>query len=97
MFGLANTVARLNLVNLDYHQSVEELQSNLVFKFAYLKDLDDVDPFNVCGVDEGKEVEQVKLGEYVTEMITYKTPFVVNGQPVTVFLPLSIYLTGEPN
>ena len=54
MFGLADTGDRLNLLNLDYHQSVEELQSNLVFKFAYLKDLDDVDPFNVSGVDVGK-------------------------------------------
>ena len=46
MSGLANTVAWLNLGNLDYHQSVAEHHPNLVLKFAYMKDLYDADPLS---------------------------------------------------
>ena len=51
MFGLADIGAGLNLGNLDCHQSVADLNPNLVLNFAYLKDLDDVDTFNISGVD----------------------------------------------
>ena len=57
-------------------------------KFAYLKDLEDVDPFNISGVDWGKENEQGKGGVDVTTEITYKTTFLVNVQPVAVSLSL---------
>ena len=60
----------------------------MVLKFAYLKDLEDVDPFNISGVDGGKESEQGELGVYVTTVINCKTPFVANGKPVTVSLSL---------
>ena len=86
--GLANTGAGLNLVNLDYHQSVTERHPNLVLKFAYLKDLDGVDPFNISGVDRGEESKQVKGGLDVTTLILFKNPFVVNIKPVTVSLAL---------
>ena len=59
-----------------------------MLKFAYLKDLDDVDSFNISGVDGGKESKQEKEGIYVTAVITYKTPFVGNEKPVTVPLAL---------
>ena len=59
-----------------------------MLKFSYLKDLDDVDPFNISRVDGGKESEQGKGGVEVTTSITYKTPLVENGKPVTVFLAL---------
>ena len=51
---LSDTGARLNLGNLEYNQSVVECQPNLVSKHLYLKDLEDVDPFNISGVDGGK-------------------------------------------
>ena len=54
MSGLADTGSGLNLLNLEYHQSVAKRHPNLVLKFAYLKDMDDVDPFNISGVDGGK-------------------------------------------
>ena len=54
MFGLTNIGVGLDLVNLDYHQAVAERHPNLVLKFSYLKDLKDVDPFNIIGVDGGK-------------------------------------------
>ena len=47
-----------------------------------------MDPFNVIGVDREKEGEYGKGGVDVTAVITYKTPFVVNGKPVTVSLAL---------
>ena len=47
MYGLDNTGAGLNLINIEYHQSVAERHPNLVFKLDYLKNLDDVDPFNI--------------------------------------------------
>ena len=54
MFVLTDTGAGLNSVNLYYHQLVAEHHPNLVLKFAYLKDMDDVDPFNIGGVGRGK-------------------------------------------
>ena len=44
MSGLADTGSDLNLVNLEYQQAVADRHPNIVFKFDYLKDLDDVDP-----------------------------------------------------
>ena len=43
--GLSNTLAGSNLVNLEYHQSVTDKYPNLVLKFVYLKDMDDMDLF----------------------------------------------------
>ena len=54
MFVLDNIGDGLNDVSIYYHQSVVERHPNLVLKFAYLNDLDDVDPFNISGVDRGK-------------------------------------------
>ena len=54
MFGLSNTGSRINLVNTYYHQSVADHHPNLVLKFAYLNDLDDVDPFKISGLYGGK-------------------------------------------
>ena len=53
MFGLADKGDGLNLVNLDYHHSVSEGHPNLVMKFVYLRDLDDVGVFNIIGVHGG--------------------------------------------
>ena len=50
MSGLANIGTGLNLVNIEYHQAVVDRHPNLVLKFAYLKNLYDVDTFNISGV-----------------------------------------------
>ena len=62
MSVLADTGSRLNLGNIEYHRSVSYHQPNLVLKFEYLKNLDDVDPLNISGVDGGKESEQGRGG-----------------------------------
>ena len=85
---LTDTIVGFNLVNLDYHQSVEELHINLVLKFTYLEDLENLDPLNISGVDGGKETEQGKVGIDVTAVFTYKNTFIVNAQPETVYLAL---------
>ena len=54
MFGLYYTGALLNLGNMDYHQSVSEIHPYLVLKFAYLKDLNYVGPFNISRIDRVK-------------------------------------------
>ena len=50
MSGLEDTGAELNLVNLEYHQSVAERHPNLVLKCLSLKDLYDVNQYNISGV-----------------------------------------------
>ena len=59
-----------------------------MLKFAYLKDMDNVDPFIISGVDGVKESEKRKRLVDATAEITYKTNFVVNLQPETVSLAL---------
>ena len=54
MSRLADTGAQLNLVNIEYPQSVAERHTNLVLKFSYFKDMEDVDPFNISGLYGGK-------------------------------------------
>ena len=49
-----------------------------MLKFAYFKDMEDVDPFNISGLDRGKETEQGEVRVHVTALITYKTTFEVN-------------------
>ena len=54
MYGLANTRSGLNLINMDFHQSVAERHPNLVLKFSYLEVLDGIYPFNISVVYVGK-------------------------------------------
>ena len=60
MFGLLDIGARLNLVNMEYHQSVAKRHPNLVLKFAYLYDMEDLYQFDISVLDVGKECEQGK-------------------------------------
>ena len=54
MYGLDDIESRLNFGNLEYRQSVAENHPKLVLNISYFKDMDDVDPFNISGVDRGK-------------------------------------------
>ena len=59
-----------------------------MLKFAYLKGLEDVDPFNISGVHGLKEGEQGRGWVYVTVVITLNKSFIVNRKLVTVSLAL---------
>ena len=54
MFGLDDAGDRMDLGNIDYHHLVAERHPNLVLKSAYLKELENLDTFNISGVDGGK-------------------------------------------
>ena len=60
----------------------------MVLKFVYLKYLYDEDSLKISGVDLVKERNNGKGGVEVTMVSTYKTPFMVNGKLVTVYLAL---------
>ena len=60
----------------------------MVLKFEYLKDLKNVNQLNISGVVGSKGSKQGRVGVYVTAVITYKTPSMVNRKPVTVSLAL---------
>ena len=54
MSGLADTGDRQNLGNIEYHKLFVDHRPNLVLKLVHLKDIEDVDRFNISGVDGGK-------------------------------------------
>ena len=72
---------------MDYHQSVSECHPNLVINFSCLKNIDNVDSFNISGINGGGEVNrEERRGR--RHCINYLKKIVVNGQPVTVSLAL---------
>jgi hypothetical protein len=81
--SMVDTCAGLNLGRLPYHLSIYKTCPHLVESFVYLKDVDYLDEFSIGGVDEhGNETK-------VTAVITYKTPFRMSGQAVSVSFGLS--------
>jgi hypothetical protein len=80
---MADSCAGLNLGRLSYHESIRETHPELVHQFAYIKDLEHVNEFAIGGVEHDGP------GITVTALITYKTPFKVNGAPVLITFALS--------
>ncbi len=83
ILNMVDTGAGLSLGRLDYHKSIYESRPHLVSSFVYLKDSPDMDEFDIGGVDEFGNPTRV------TAIITYKTAFRINGQPVTLSYGLS--------
>ena len=83
--ALVDTGAGLNVGRLSYHQSIYERFPHLVHEFAFLKDCDGVEPFGLGGVVKGDNDQSAKDIEAI---ITYKTPYVINGREVRVSLGL---------
>ena len=79
--ALVDTGAGLNVGRLSYHQSIYENHPHLVHEFAFLKDCEGVEPFGLGGVVKGDGDQSAKDIEAI---ITYKTPYVINGQAVHV-------------
>lgn len=80
---MVDTCAGLNLGQLSYHESIYKSHPEIVSQFAYIKDLENVDHFGVGGVDRKAP------GLAIEALITYKTPFRINGSPVLVTFALS--------
>ena len=80
--GIVDTGGGLNIRDLNYHESVEQIHSHLYVNFEILKYLPYVKPFNILGVDENKYYTSSIGGVYLTSVNTYGTSFVVNGQQV---------------
>jgi hypothetical protein len=81
--SMVDTGAGLSLGRLDYHKSIYETRPHVVSSFVYLKDSPDMDEFELGGVDEFGNATRV------TAVITYKTPFRINGAAVTLSYGLS--------
>ena len=57
-----DTRAYLNMVKIEKQKEVVYHHPNLVGEFSYLMDPDDMDQFNISGVDGGKKGKQGKYG-----------------------------------
>lgn len=77
---LADTGAGLNVGRLGYHLDIYKKHPHLVRQFAYLKDCEGIEPFSLGGVVKDGE----STGNDIEAIITYRTPFVVNGREVVV-------------
>ena len=81
--AMIDTGAGLSLGRFQYHKAIQEKYPELVHQFEMLDDLEGCDPFSIGGVGEGGTEPMV------IAIITYKTPFVVNGQPMLFTMALS--------
>jgi hypothetical protein len=85
LFAMIDSGAGLNLGRLQYHQSIAERCPELVQQFAFLKD-SSMKEFGLGQVGEGP-------GPRVTAVISYKTPFMVDGRKTSVSFGLSDSVT----
>ena len=83
MDTMVDSCAGLNLGKLSYHQSIYQARPDLVHQFAFIKDLDNIKAFDIGGISRDAPALSV------TALITYKTPFRINGQQVLVSFALS--------
>ena len=78
--GGCDTMCGASIGNLAYHRSVKEKFPHLVAQFECMADLMDQKEFGIGGIEGG--------GQKVTHIITYKTPFFVNGKQMYISLGL---------
>ena len=88
VFAMIDSGAGLSLGRLQYHKSIYEKYPDLVEHFVYLKDADNMDEFGLGQIGEGD-------GPKVTAVISYHTPWVINGQRVTASFGLSDSVTAN--
>jgi hypothetical protein len=79
---LLDTGASLNVGRTEYHEAIAKSRPEIVEFFGYLKDLADTTPFTIGGINgDGPTTD-------IDAVISYKTPYVVNGVPVRLTLAL---------
>lgn len=70
---LLDTGASLNVGRTEYHESIAKSRPDVVEFFAFLEDVDGMQPFTIGGVNgDGPATD-------INAVITYKTPYVVYG------------------
>lgn len=82
MEGGVDTMCRASIGDLKYHESVVKKYPHLVVQFEAMEDLVDQKGFGIGGIGGDER------GTRVTHIVTYKTPFRVNGQQVLLSLGL---------
>jgi hypothetical protein len=85
LFAMIDSGAGLNLGRLQYHQSIATKCPELVQQFTFLKD-SSMKEFGLGQVGEGP-------GPRVVAVISYKTPFLVDGHKTSVSFGLSDSVT----
>jgi len=80
--AMCDTCAGVSMGRLQYHKSVYEHHPNIVYRFNYMKDIVNLEDFNIGGV-------AVDSFTSVVAVIIYKTPFVINGRPMNLIMGLS--------
>ena len=80
--GGVDTMCGASIGNLDYHRLVYERNPEMVVQFEALADLSDQQGFGIGGIDGNAD------GAKVTHIITYRTPYMVNGAQLFISLGL---------
>eukprot|EP00957_Ditylum_brightwellii_P072671 5522580-Ditylum_brightwellii.AAC.1 len=73
--------------NLDYHRSIAEKRPHLIEQFESLDDLVDQQPFGIGGIGSDQDGGQQSTAR-ITHIISYKTPYRLNGQRVLITIGL---------
>eukprot|EP00957_Ditylum_brightwellii_P126693 9656648-Ditylum_brightwellii.AAC.1 len=86
--GGVDTMCGANVGNINYHQSIKEKHLHLIAQFTKLSDATEQWPFGIGGIGDRGEKGNGGGGIWITHVISYRTPFVVNGQQVFIMLGL---------
>ena len=82
--AMIDTGAGLNLGRLHYHENISKQHPDIVHKFQWIKDMQALEEFNIGGVDAKSTGELA-----VKAVISYYTPYTVDGQTVTIAFGLA--------
>jgi hypothetical protein len=80
---MVDSCAGLSIGRLGYHRSIYERHPELVLKWTFLGESTNMDEFTIGGIDAKGEPTKV------VAMVTYFTPFKVNGQSVSIHFALA--------
>jgi hypothetical protein len=79
---MIDTGASLNVGRTEYHMSIRDKRPELVHYFSKLADIEGMQPFGIGSVNGDGPATTMDA------MISYKTPYIVGGRPVTITFAL---------
>ena len=83
IMSMVDSGSGLNLGSLSYHRSIADKCPQVVEEFTNLTEAENLNEFDIGGVDTRANSTKI------TAVVTYKTPYRVNGRPVHVSFGLS--------